>query len=301
MSHNSSEPKICPNCGYPAVENYCAQCGQETHLHKDTFGALVGHFVGHYLHYDSKFWKTLRALWFSPGLLTKAYWEEKRMRYIPPISLYIFVSFVFFFISAIMSNNGSDKGPISINDSTYKKKIRIEYNAGPGMSKNSKVDSIDDYDAVARAIKKRWIGSLDLHKIKEKHPNLDEYFNEQFIHLTPKVFFFLIPLMALILKLIFFRRADALYVNHVIFSLHCHAFWFSLWLLSVINIFSSIDNALSVILFFGSVIYLVGALKNAYHVGTLKAVLYSGIIATLYVAFMAISMLLVLLFIFGMA
>jgi hypothetical protein len=99
MSHHSSEPKNCPNCGYPAVDNYCAQCGQENHLHKDTFGALIMHFAGHYLHYDSKFWQTLNTLWFKPGLLTTAYWEEKRMRYIPPMSLYIFVSFIYFFTS----------------------------------------------------------------------------------------------------------------------------------------------------------------------------------------------------------
>lgn len=45
----------CPNCGYSASGNYCANCGQQTQLHKDTFWGLIGHFAGHYFHYDSKF------------------------------------------------------------------------------------------------------------------------------------------------------------------------------------------------------------------------------------------------------
>src|ERR1044072_8511954 len=97
MSHHNQEI-ICPNCGFKASHNYCAQCGQETHLHKDTFWGLVMHFIGHYFHYDSKFWKTVKALLTKPGKLTVAYWNKQRMRYIPPVSLYIFLSAVFFLI-----------------------------------------------------------------------------------------------------------------------------------------------------------------------------------------------------------
>ena len=74
----------CPNCGYPATGNYCASCGQQNHLHKDTFWGLISHFTAHYFHYDSKFWKTIKALIFSPGTLTLAYQQKKRQRYIPP-------------------------------------------------------------------------------------------------------------------------------------------------------------------------------------------------------------------------
>ena len=90
-AENHNEEKRCPNCGHIADLNYCPQCGQATHLHKDTFWGMVVHFVGHYFHYDSKFWQTLKDLVKHPGKLTVAYWEKKRARYLPPISLYIFV------------------------------------------------------------------------------------------------------------------------------------------------------------------------------------------------------------------
>src|SRR5690349_6105601 len=97
--HNSEPSEIiCPNCGYHADRNYCAQCGQPTHLHEESFWGMVMHFVGHYFHYDSKFWKTLVTLWFKPGVLTQAYLQKQRMRFIPPISLYIFITAVFFLV-----------------------------------------------------------------------------------------------------------------------------------------------------------------------------------------------------------
>ena len=73
MSYNKDKVIVCPNCGYEANYNYCAQCGQETHLHKDTFWGLVTHFVSHYFHYDSKLWTTVKTLVAKPGELTLAY------------------------------------------------------------------------------------------------------------------------------------------------------------------------------------------------------------------------------------
>jgi predicted amidophosphoribosyltransferase len=55
MSADTETEKLCPNCGYKANLNYCAQCGQATRLHKDTFWGLLVHFVSDYFHYDSKF------------------------------------------------------------------------------------------------------------------------------------------------------------------------------------------------------------------------------------------------------
>src|ERR1700743_3096572 len=75
------------------------------------------HFLGHYFHYDSKFLQTMKALWFSPGKLTIAYWNKQRMRYISPVSLYIFISAVYFLISFSMP-----KENIEINANDAKKK-----------------------------------------------------------------------------------------------------------------------------------------------------------------------------------
>jgi len=60
----------------------------------------VKHFVGDVLHYDSQFLTTLKYLLFRPGRLTKEYMAGKRVSYVNPVKLYIFVSFVFFLVFA---------------------------------------------------------------------------------------------------------------------------------------------------------------------------------------------------------
>ena len=94
------QDKHCLNCGTEVPERYCTHCGQENAVPHESFGHLVKHFVGDVLHYDSQFLTTLKYLLFRPGRLTKEYIAGKRVSYVNPIKLYIFVSFVFFLVFA---------------------------------------------------------------------------------------------------------------------------------------------------------------------------------------------------------
>jgi len=287
MSHTTSEPKICPNCGYPAVENFCAQCGQETHLHKDTFGALIMHFAGHYLHYDSKFWQTLKALWFSPGLLTTAYWEEKRMRYIPPISLYIFVSFIYFFIGSVLPKD-EKKAPPTPAAKTYdlgkgaKLTVNKELPQNVGGIQYNVSNTEDTLRKIDVNVQEAKIFGWDISKAWKKRPDMKEYIGEQMKHLYPKIFFFLIPFMALILKLLFIRRKDLYYVNHVIFSLHYHAFYFSLKTLNELYVFPHGSVLVTMICAVFYVIYMVKSMHNVYGISRWRSFFYGTVIGFFY-------------------
>ncbi|HEY0612685.1 MAG TPA: DUF3667 domain-containing protein [Chitinophaga sp.] len=94
------QDKHCLNCGTEVPERYCTHCGQENAVPHESFGHLVKHFIGDVLHYDSQFLTTLKYLLFRPGRLTKEYMAGKRVSYVNPIKLYIFVSFVFFLVFA---------------------------------------------------------------------------------------------------------------------------------------------------------------------------------------------------------
>jgi hypothetical protein len=63
-----------------------------------TFGSLLSHSVAHYFHFDNKFFQTLVPLITKPGKVTLDYLAGKRARYINPVSMYIFVSIVYFLI-----------------------------------------------------------------------------------------------------------------------------------------------------------------------------------------------------------
>ena len=52
--------------------------------------------TGRYIAYDGKFWKTLAALLFWPGFLTREYLAGRRRRYIGPARLFLVSSLVLF-------------------------------------------------------------------------------------------------------------------------------------------------------------------------------------------------------------
>lgn len=91
------------------------------------------------------------------------------------------------------------------------------------------------YDSVLRSGKKKhnWFQRQLIYKeieLNEKYNNeggniLQEYL-DILLHSLPQMFFILLPLFALILKLLYIRRKDYYYVNHSIFSIHFYIFWF---------------------------------------------------------------------------
>lgn len=88
----------CLNCGFHVDKHYCSNCGQPNIELKETFWAFIGHSIAHYFHFDSKFFQTMSPLLTKPGTVTLDYIAGKRVRYINPVNLYIFVSIVYFLI-----------------------------------------------------------------------------------------------------------------------------------------------------------------------------------------------------------
>lgn len=88
----------CLNCGSHVESHYCSNCGQPNLELKESFWGFISHSIGHYFHFDNKFFQTLSPLLTKPGQVTLDYLAGKRARYINPVSMYIFVSIVYFLI-----------------------------------------------------------------------------------------------------------------------------------------------------------------------------------------------------------
>jgi len=100
----------CLNCSAPLIGTFCAACGQNSRRSARSVGTLL-HDAWHvFTHLDSTLWRTLRLLLFRPGLLTKEYFAEKRASYIPPFRLYLVISLLFFFVTALTS-----EGPVRVS------------------------------------------------------------------------------------------------------------------------------------------------------------------------------------------
>ena len=90
--------EICHNCHTvlsPDI-NFCPHCGQENHDLKVPIGHLAFEVFEGFTHFDTKFYNTMRAIFLSPGKITKDFLEGRRGRYVPPVRLYFLISFIFF-------------------------------------------------------------------------------------------------------------------------------------------------------------------------------------------------------------
>jgi len=93
--------KTCLNCWHVVENKFCPNCGQENSDTRKTFHHLFVHFFEDLTHYENAFWKTIKNLLFRPSNLTKEYLSGKRLSYLAPVRLYIFISFIAFFIISL--------------------------------------------------------------------------------------------------------------------------------------------------------------------------------------------------------
>ncbi|TDX82623.1 DUF3667 domain-containing protein [Epilithonimonas xixisoli] len=266
MSHGKlREEKDCLNCEHIVEEKYCPNCGQHNIHTKQPFHFLITHFIEDFTHYDGQFWGTMKNLFFKPGKLTSTYLEGKRQQFVPPVKLYIFVSFITFFLFAVFppfdinfEGKGktklfSQKDKISeiqkaINDTKTKEKLTKEdsmYIAklNSALTDSSKINQIErtldldqklqdnevtisDNNFVNRPISNKL---AELQKKGYKKSEILTGFIETTIHNLPKALFIYLPIFAFILWL-FHNKKRWWYFDHGIFTLH----YFSFLLLSLL-------------------------------------------------------------------
>ena len=80
-------PHRCRNCGAEATGNYCPACGQKTDVALPPVGTFLREAVGRYVALDSRLLRSLHALLFRPGFLTREYLVGRRRRYVRPARL----------------------------------------------------------------------------------------------------------------------------------------------------------------------------------------------------------------------
>ncbi|QSF54169.1 DUF3667 domain-containing protein [Brevundimonas fontaquae] len=100
---------VCSDCGAETSGNFCANCGQPTHVHRSLLhlGEELLHGV---MHFDARIWRTLPLLWLNPGRLTREWVEGKRTRYVSPLAIFLFTLFVMFFALSFMPHPESKAG-----------------------------------------------------------------------------------------------------------------------------------------------------------------------------------------------
>jgi hypothetical protein len=108
MSSSAANPGPCLNCDTPLTDSFCPRCGQKVQAFDPTVADFLHDFSHEMMHFDGKIFRSVGALLFKPGKLTKEYFEGRRARWVSPIRLYLVFSVAYFaFIS--FDNSAGDE------------------------------------------------------------------------------------------------------------------------------------------------------------------------------------------------
>ena len=118
----SVQLKDCKNCEKPFDDAYefCPYCGQKD---KDelTIGVLFYNTISNYFSFDARFFKSFIPLLFRPGYLARKFIEGKRLLYLHPAQMYLFISVVFFFLF----NFSATKHKKSLDEVAKKENLKV--------------------------------------------------------------------------------------------------------------------------------------------------------------------------------
>ncbi len=262
-NHQHRKETNCLNCDATVLGNYCQKCGQENVEPKQTLWHLIIHFFNDVTHFDGKFFSTLKLLLFKPGFLSTEYIKGRRIKYLDPIRMYLFISALFLITFNTFNHKEKyvsllhDKELIAATDSIRALEPNVkDNNKETGFSYSSYMvegkkvgvftfprswmQSREQYDSVQATLPgsqrdgylKRFVvhSGIAMNKAYEEDPyNFTPAAVNGFYHSFSKIFFISLPLFALWLYLLYFRRRKQYYfVSHAIFSIHiyCVAFIF---------------------------------------------------------------------------
>ncbi len=315
MSHSKErKEKNCLNCNARVQGRYCHICGQENLEPAESVWHLTTHFFNDITHFDGKFFSTAKYLMFRPGYLSREYQAGRRSNYLNPVRMYIFTSAVFFFVFFSTVHNedrffqetfhGKTKEQITEMDSAqfliFSKKLendeprnKTEYLSfidnnitNSGFFADTLFRNPEEYQSAIQtgAIHPNWIQNI-IHKkntemyirYKGKRKDFFDLLSTNMFHSLPQILLLCLPLFALILKLLYIRRKQFFYTNHLIFCIHISVFLlllilFAIGIIKFFGDFAHLGKGLFflVLLFF---FYEYKAMRNFYFQGRAKTIL----------------------------
>ena len=100
---------VCSNCGTELSGPVCHSCGQSADEFHRPIWQLVSEIADGLFGFEGRLWRTVPAIVFRPGYVTRRYLGGVRMRYVQPFRLYLAAS-VLFFLVAFFGQQGPQFG-----------------------------------------------------------------------------------------------------------------------------------------------------------------------------------------------
>ncbi len=218
----------CVNCGAPLTGAYCASCGQKRFVESDRrLSHLLGQMLASATDLDGRIWRSIRALLFRPGLLSKEYFEGRRARWISPMSLFFAASVIYF----VAPFHGGDltlqfdaqvTGRVrDLARAAGEPALTAEQRAAPGQL-HSAVTShwIDAYvERRDREVRAATHGASGYG-----YPDYRLAYDARADDVSKALVFVHLPLVALLMALVL-ARTRRYYAEHLVFVMHFFAFY----------------------------------------------------------------------------
>lgn len=276
----------CANCHTPLQGEYCHHCGQHAHNPLKSFAHAVEDVFESFWHLDGRIFRTLRELWI-PGRIAANYLAGQRVRYLPPLRLFVILSLFAFFVARLAVS--SDAGLLAIDsiDAHYNRitsvaeveRTRAAQLAGLQADQDGVVAATalaTAREAINAAADRRiaelegrveaakspvniqleldgsgrswhpadnplhyrwlpgWANAALNHRLERLEHNLQpgperkHHLVGEFMAALPTALFVMMPLLALVLRLLYWRRPMG-YLEHLVVALYSHA-----WLLTAL-------------------------------------------------------------------
>lgn len=271
--------KSCLNCGTTLTDKYCPHCGQRNLPMRQTLGELITNFISSFWSYESKFFRTGQFLLFKPGFLATEYCAGKRESYYHPARMYVFISFIYFLLFTSLPDQESE------NSTKYYNPDEGNYKSGVFSLDSTSYTSREEYDSIQLTLPENsrdgWLRKMIEYReielnqrYKDRESDFQKEFGSAFLNNYSKVIFFLLPVFALLLKLLYVRR-DYYYSEHLVFSIYFYNFFFlagSLYMLAD-QIPWPWLNWITVVIVLWIIAYLPIGMKRMYKQSWLKTIL----------------------------
>jgi hypothetical protein len=309
----------CENCGALLHGPYCSQCGQKAADRIMPIWHMINEALEAVVELDLRVLYTLPKFLFLPGRLTKEYINGRRKRYIRPFRLYLFSTFLLFAVLAL-TTTGNFGFVLDPQGRTRFNPPNTGINLGGGGADSTTTtttffENRAQQEALAQQLESDSVKiNLGIYDDPAANERLEQLLKQRsaqavrnpwefvgsLIDRGPYLMFLMLPIFAFFLKLLYIRRSR-FYVEHLIFSLHLHAFTFFAFTAGILMQQSDLGWLQTAGLWVevSPLLYLVVALSHVYDQGLIKStfkafmllLIYTNVLAVGFVLLMILSVL----------
>jgi hypothetical protein len=208
-------PARCKNCEAVLLGRFCVNCSQAADVHVPSTRELLHDLLEGLTHSDSRLWRTLKSLWFSPGKLTLEFIAGRRVAYLPPFRLYLVVSIIFFLLASLLHTGSSAV-------------IRFDEALSPAAAPKAapRITGCGDFGSLPLLANRPGWNQRIQHSCQEMVRDNGDNLLHVAVATMSKAMFIFLPLIAFLHMLMYWAPRPR-YAEQLLFFVHLHAFYFS--------------------------------------------------------------------------